>query len=77
MTKPTFNQLQQDDDFIYYGACVWNDSCYSGLCTTEEANDGLHYDLFRDDIGYSDLPIFGEVVEIWEEYQTQKALGAI
>ena len=68
MKRPTTEEMLSNEDFILWGARVFNDNYYSSLCTSEEADSGHHYDLLINDIksGYAD--------DVWLAYQNEKAI---
>lgn len=50
MNKTRIEQMLADEDFIYYGATQYLYGYYGSLCTSEEIEDGKHYDLLIADI---------------------------
>lgn len=68
MKRPTIEEMLSNEDFILWGATKFNDNFYSSMCTSEEANNGHHYDLLISDIksGCAD--------DVWLAYQNEKTI---
>lgn len=68
MKRPTTEEMLSNEDFIYWAAREYLDGYYGSLCTSEEADNGHHYDLLITDIkcGHAD--------DVWLAYQNEKAI---
>ena len=63
MKIPTIQEMLDNEDFIYWAAREYLDGYYGSLCTSEEADNGYHYELLFNDIKT------GCAENVWLAYQ--------